>query len=100
VLGFGLIYSKNPKTEEVDYIDAVEDTIISASSFYDRQVRVGSRGDKIMAFLPLYLTYSHFVKGLPLLSLLRLYIFKYTKKLRKLTQYIYFNIFTKKKKGK
>lgn len=68
VLGFGVIFSENPKTGLVDYIDCLEDTIISASSFYKRKVRVSSRGEKMMQFLPLYLTEQHFVKAIPYLK--------------------------------
>lgn len=67
VLGYGLTYTTNPKTQMVDYIDCAPD-FVSATAFQKLNVRRGARGEQLQAFLPLYFTEEHFERAIPSLK--------------------------------
>lgn len=68
-LGLPLRYTMNPKTQQLDYIEAGLD-LVSLDAVHSGWVAKSPDGQDIQACLPLYLTYEHFerVKVKPLLG--------------------------------
>ncbi len=59
ILGYGINFTKNPKTNRLDYVDVTSE-LMSSEAFYTLKVRRGPRGEEVKAFLPCYLTAEHF----------------------------------------
>jgi hypothetical protein len=62
VLGFGINFTRNPKTGRLDYLDVASE-LMSSDAFYLHKMRKGPKGEEIKAFLPLYLTAEHFQRA-------------------------------------
>eukprot|EP00617_Octactis_speculum_P009369 CAMPEP_0185791974 /NCGR_PEP_ID=MMETSP1174-20130828/158673_1 /TAXON_ID=35687 /ORGANISM="Dictyocha speculum, Strain CCMP1381" /LENGTH=648 /DNA_ID=CAMNT_0028486987 /DNA_START=1519 /DNA_END=3468 /DNA_ORIENTATION=- len=67
VLGFGLEFTVNPKTECVDYTMSVFD-VLSHAAYKDDKLRRGAWGEAFSAFLPLYLDADHFDRAWKILA--------------------------------
>ncbi len=63
VLGWGITYSVNPKKSKVDYIDSQFD-VLSYEAYSQHGVRKSIWNEKFQLFLPLYISKSHFKRGL------------------------------------
>lgn len=66
ILGIGIEYTINPKTNELDYVTSEFD-IISYNSYIKDGVRTTQWGEKFSSFLPLYIDEIHFNKTIDLL---------------------------------
>lgn len=64
VVGVGVDFTINPKTEKVDYISTSQD-LFSSTSFYDKKIKMDVFGDEYKLFLPLYFSEEHFKRSLP-----------------------------------
>ena len=67
VLGVGVLYTVNPKTKNVDYIDISHD-LLSATAFEKHKVRQDVFGNKFKLSLPLYFSEEYFQRALPLIQ--------------------------------
>jgi stress response protein SCP2 len=66
ILGIGIEYTINPKTNELDYVTSEFD-IISYNSFRNGGIRTTQWGEKFSSFLPIYIDEIHFNKTIDLL---------------------------------
>jgi len=66
VLGLGIDFTVNPKTNNVDYIKTSQD-LFSVSAFKGG-IKSDAFGDKYKLFLPLYFSKEHFCRALPIIK--------------------------------
>mmetsp|Transcript_31352 Transcript_31352/g.47617 ORF Transcript_31352/g.47617 Transcript_31352/m.47617 type:complete len:794 (-) Transcript_31352:112-2493(-) len=64
VLGSGIDFTINPKTNRVDYISMSQD-LLSATAFTQGKIRTDAFGNKFKLFLPLFFSAEHFQRSLP-----------------------------------
>eukprot|EP01117_Protostelium_nocturnum_P006200 TRINITY_DN2235_c0_g1_i1.p1 TRINITY_DN2235_c0_g1~~TRINITY_DN2235_c0_g1_i1.p1 ORF type:complete len:1083 (+),score=440.34 TRINITY_DN2235_c0_g1_i1:121-3249(+) len=67
VLGFPIVFTVNPKTKEIDYIDSSMD-LLSREAFFVDKIRKTVWKEKFTDWLPLYIDEDHFERALPLLQ--------------------------------
>ncbi|KAJ3165049.1 Ubiquitin-conjugating enzyme E2 2 [Geranomyces variabilis] len=64
VLGLPIVYTVNPKTKSVDYINC-EEGMLSRSAFYSEKIRRTIWNVKFEEWMPVYLTHAHFLRAVP-----------------------------------
>ncbi|KAJ3122482.1 hypothetical protein HK100_011978 [Physocladia obscura] len=67
VLGIPIEFTVNPIKKTIDYIHSTMD-LLSYSAFREDSVRKTVWSEKFSEWMPLYLSYEHFQRGLPLLK--------------------------------
>ncbi|KAJ3029496.1 UNVERIFIED_CONTAM: hypothetical protein HDU68_011987 [Siphonaria sp. JEL0065] len=67
VLGVPIEFTVNPVKKTIDYMHSTMD-LLSHSAFREDQVRKTVWSESFSEWLPLYISYDHFLKGLPLLK--------------------------------
>ena len=63
VLGVGIGFTVNPRTNNVDYISMSQD-LLSKTAFEQHHIRSDAFGNSFQLFLPLYFTEEHFQRAL------------------------------------